>query len=195
MSLGGIDLQEKINLKDLEKAISKNPITIGEINGQKVIFNPNIPYEKIISICKNIANNILEQDGTYFPELKDILIFCFVVKNMTNLPIKEDKDQNLDMDFIYKLMVSDIGIKLKNHLKTDMTYQFLNRETKELLNYKKEIYFRSIKNKTFENLDNLILELQSMAKKISSFADEHKNLVKSKTINKMIETLDKFKKQ
>ncbi len=195
MSLGGIDLQEKINLKDLEKAISKNPITIGEINGQKVIFNPNISYEKVISICKNIANHSLEQDGTYFPELKDILIFCFVVKNMTNLPIKEDKEQNLDMDFVYKLMASDIGRKLKNYLKTDMTYQFLNRQTKELLNYKKEIYFRTIRNRTLENLDNLILELQSMAKKFSSFADEHKNLVENGTINKMMKTLDKFKKQ
>lgn len=188
-------MQEKISLKDFEKAISKNPITIGEINGQKVIFNPNISYEKVVSICKNIATHSLEQDGTYFPELKDILIFCFVVKNMTNLPIKEDKEQNLDMDFVYKLMASDIGRKLKNYLKTDMTYQFLNRQTKELLNYKKEIYFRNIKNKTLENLDNLILELQNIAKKFSSFTDKHKNLIESGTINKIIETLDKFKNQ
>ena len=188
-------MKEKMSLKDLEKVISKSPVQIGEINGQKVIFNPNISYEKAIYICKKVADIVLKQNGTYFPELRDVLIFCFIAKNMTNLPIKQDKDGNLDIEFFYKLMTSEVGKKFRNYFKSDPICNFIVRETRELLNYRKEIYLRTLnsQNKTLENLDSLITEAQSMIKKLSSFADEHKSFIESGAINKMIETLEKTK--
>ncbi len=188
-------MKEKLNLKDLEKEIIKESIQIGELNGKKVIFDPNISCDKVFMACKNIVNTILKPDGTYFPELKNILIFCFIIQNMTNIPIKKDKEGNLDTDFIYKLMESEIGKNLRKQLESDSNYNFLSNEIQEVLNYKKEIYLRKIasQNETLQNLDILIFQMQNAVQKIISLIDESKHLLSKNTINKIIETLDKTK--
>lgn len=188
-------MKEKLNLKDLENEIIKEPIQLGELNGKKVIFDSNISCDKALIACENIVNIILRPDGTYFPELKNILVFCFIIQNMTNLPIKKDREGNLDTDFIYKLMESEIGQNLRNQLKSDANYSFLTREIEEVLSYKKEIYLRKIanQNETLQNLDMLIFQIQNAVQKIISLIDESKHLLSKNTINKIIETVDKTK--
>jgi hypothetical protein len=188
-------LKEKLNLKALEKAISKEPIQLGEIDGKKIIFNPNISFEKIFIAGEKISDSILKADGSYRPELKGILIFCFIIQNMTNIPIKRDKDGTLDMDFIYTLMCSEIGENITNQIVTYPVYNFLYDKVEQTLDFKKEVYFRKIssQDKVLENLDGIISEVKNAVQKILSFTDEHKNLISSGTLNKMIETLDKFK--
>lgn len=181
--------------KDLEKEILRETVEIGEINGKKIIFNPNISCKKAFSFCEQASNDILNPDGMYLPGLKNILIFCFIVQNMTNLPVKRDKDGNLDIDFIYSLMCSKIGENLINKIIEHPVYNLLNDEIEEILNFKKEVYLRKLtpQNKIFENIDNLISEMRNAVQKISLFADEHKNLIENGTINRIIETLDKVK--
>lgn len=190
-----ICLNEKISLKDLEKEITEESTQIGEINGKKIIFNSGISYEKALYFCEKAVRNILNSDGIYLPGLKNILIFYFMVKNMTNLPIKKDKDGNLDIDYIYNLMYSKVGEKFINKFIARPIYSFLDDEIDQVLKFKKEIYLKTLnsKNKTLENIDNLIFDLQNMIQKISSFTDEHKTLISSGMLNKMIETLDKVK--
>lgn len=188
-------MNEKINLKDLEKVISKEPIQLGEIDGKKIIFNPNISFEKIFIAGEKISDSILKSDGTYHPELERILIFCFIIQNMTNIPVKRDKDGSLNMDFIYSLMHSEIGETIIDKIGVSPVYNFLYDKVEQTLDFKKEVYFRKIssQDKVLENLDGVISEIKNVVQKISSFTDEHKNLISSGTLNKMIETLDKFK--
>lgn len=190
-----IFLKEKLNLKDLEKSISKELLQLGEIDGKKIIFNPNISFEKIFIAGEKISDSILKADGSYRPELERILIFCFIIQNMTNIPIKRDKDGTLDMDFIYTLMCSEIGENITNQIVTYPVYNFLYDKVEQTLDFKKEVYFRKIssQDKILENLDGVISEVKNAVQKILSFTEEHKNLISSGTLNKMIETLDKFK--
>lgn len=188
-------LSGKISVKDVEKAISRQPIEIDEINGKKIIFNPNVSLEDILITVRKISNALLDEDGNFFPEIKQLLIFGFMVKNATNIPVKTNKDGNPNSDFIYNLMSGQIGEKLMSEFIVHPIYSFLCDGIEEILEFKKEVYFRRIShhNKTFEGIDTLILDIKNAVQKISSFADEHKNLVSSGTLNKMIETLDKFK--
>ena len=188
-------MNEKIKLKDLEKKILRETVEIGEINGKKIIFNPNISCTKAFSFCEQTSSDILNLDGMYLPGLKNILIFYFIAQNMTNLTIKKDKNGSLNIDFIYSLMCSEIGEKLILKFAAHPIYNFLNDEIEEILNFKREVYLRKLppQNKTFENIDNLISEIRNAVQKISLFADEHKNFIENGTINKMIETLDKVK--
>lgn len=188
-------IDKKLKLKDLEKEISQKSSEIGKLDDKNIIFNPNISCERAFIACERIANNVLKSDGTYLPELKNLLIFCFMVENTTNLPIKKDEDGNFDIDFIYSLMCSEIGQMLNNKFESDFIYKFLVNEVEQVLNYKKEVYFRkiSLQNKTLKSLDNLIEEIKNAVQKVSSFADEHKNLISNGTLNKMIETINNAK--
>ena len=190
-----IYLSEKISLKDLEKEIVRKTIEIGEVNGKKIILNQNISCKKIFSACEQISNDILNQEGIYIPELKNILVFCFMIKNMTNITIKKDKDGNIDIDFIYNLMCSDIGKNINTEFIKLPIYSFLNEEIQKILDFKKEVYIRKIscQNKTFQNIDSLILEFRSVIQKISVFTDEHKNFISSTAFNKIIDALDNRK--
>lgn len=184
-------MKDKINLKDVEKMIledSNKPIEIGEINGKKIIFNPHISCLKMFNMCKQITKDVLDSDGTYLPQLKDILIFYFMVESMTNIPIRYINNESLDIDFIYQLMNSKPGETLQSKFLESSAYDFLSRGIEEQINFKK-----SNINSKFENIDKLINEFYRVLKTISSLADEHKNLLSSGVLNKMIETLEKVK--
>lgn len=88
-----------------------------------------------------------------------------------------------------------IRLNITNQIVTYPVYNFLYDKVEQTLDFKKEVYLRKIssQDKVLENLDGVISEVKNAVQKILSFTDEHKNLLSSGTLNKMIETLDKFK--
>ena len=187
----------KIEIKEIEEMIKKAEIEIGQIKGKKIIFNPNISCEKIFAFCEQTSNAIFNPEGLYIPKLKDILIFAFMLENMTNIKIKKDENGNIDIDFIYSLMRSEIGKKISQKFKTDITYYFLVQEIKGIVSYKKDLYLKKVspQNKTLENIDNLIEELSETAGKISNFAEEQNKVVTNEKLDKIIKIFDKVKKE
>lgn len=192
-----IFLSAKLSLKEIEKIIDKKSVEICELNGETIVFNKNVSCEKIFAFCEQSSNLIFDPDGLYMPKLKDILIFEFMLENMTNVPVKKSSDNNIDIDFIYNFMRSNIGKKINQTFKTDPTYYFLSQELKGIVSYKKEVYLKTIesKSKVMENIDSLINDIKTTSQKISRFIDEHKDITSSEKLNKIVEVLDKVNKE
>lgn len=186
-------MKEKLILKEVEQIIKKEPIEVGEVNGKKVIFNPNVSYQKVITFCQQMSDIVLSANGMYLPKLKDILVFAFMVENMTNIPVKKDKEGNYNIDFLYNLLSSDIGKKLLQKFKSDTTYYFLIQELKTVVSFKKDVYLKSISpyNKIFEKIEGLIMDAKNAMYDISSFYKEIKNVESEKDIpQQQVETIN-----
>ena len=174
-------LKEKVVLKDVEQEIKNSPVEIGEINGKKVVFDSNVSCQKMLSFCQQMSNVIFNPNGMYLPKLKDVMVFAFLVENMTNIPIKKDKDSNYNIDYIYNLMNSEIGKKLMQKFKANANYYFITQELKTVVSYKKDAHLREISpaNRLIENIDELISRAKNAMKEVSNFYSEVKSLDKN----------------
>lgn len=166
-----------MNIKDLKNLVLENNEEIIEFEKHKIKFNSNISFEKLSLVSDKISDEVINSGGIYFPSLANVLIFYFLVLNMTDLPLKHG--ETIDIDFTYNLMISKLGKVLFDKFTGTTAYKTLKRQIDKQIQFKKECYIRKIsKDKTLENLDKLI-------KKITEVIENQKHLMSSETIKKL----------
>jgi len=186
-------LNKKIDLKNTNAITCKNPINIGKIGENDVIFDPNISCEKIFLMSEKIANYVINPDGTYMPELSKILIFYFAVQNMTNIKIDKDEEENIDIDFVYRFMTSKIGKKLQKVFNSSSEFKILKSQVQKQIAFKKEVYLKKISsNQTLKNIDKLVNLAYRTINKFSNFIDNQKDFISSENIKTITTAIEKL---
>ena len=166
-----------MNIKDLKNLVLENNEEIIEFEKHKIKFNSNISFEKLSLVSDKISDEVINSGGIYFPYLANVLIFYFLVLNMTDLPLKQG--DTIDLDFTYSLMISKLGEVIFDKFTGTTAYKTLKRQIDKQIQFKKDCYLRKIsKDKTLENLDKLI-------KKITEVIENQKHLMSSETIKKL----------
>ena len=166
-----------MNIKDLKNLVLENNEEIIEFEKHKIKFNSNISFEKLSLVSDKISDEVINSGGIYFPSLANVLIFYFLVLNMTDLPLKQG--DTIDLDFTYSLMISKLGKVLFDKFTGTTAYKTLKRQIDKQIQFKKECYIRKIsKDKTLENLDKLV-------QRVTEIIEKQNQLMSSETVEKL----------
>ena len=166
-----------MNIKDLKNLVLENNEEIIEFEKHKIKFNSNISFEKLSLVSDKISDEVINSGGIYFPSLANVLIFYFLVLNMTDLPLKQG--DAIDLDFTYSLMISKLGEVIFDKFTGTTAYKTLKRQIDKQIQFKKECYIRKIsKDKTLENLDKLV-------QRVTEIIEKQNQLMSSETVEKL----------
>lgn len=166
-----------MNIKDLENLVLENSEEIIEFEKHKIKFNPTMSFEKLSLVSDKVSDEVISNKGVYFPSLANVLIFYFLILNMTDLPLQPG--ETIDLDFTYSLMISKLGEMLFDKFTATKVYKTLKKQIDKQIQFKKDCYLRKIsKDKTLENLDKLV-------KKITEVLENQKHLMSSETVKKL----------
>ena len=166
-----------MNIKDLKNLVLENNEEIIEFEKHKIKFNSNISFEKLSLVSDKISDEVINSGGIYFPSLANVLIFYFLVLNMTDLPLKHG--DTIDLDFTYSLMISKLGEVIFDKFTATKAYKTLKKQIDKQIQFKKECYIRKIsKDKTLENLDKLV-------QRVTEIIEKQNQLMSSETIKKL----------
>ena len=166
-----------MNIKDLKNLVLENNEEIIEFEKHKIKFNSNISFEKLSLVSDKISDEAINSGGIYFPSLANVLIFYFLVLNMTDLPLKQG--DTIDLDFTYSLLISKLGKVLFDKFTGTTAYKTLKRQIDKQIQFKKECYIRKIsKDKTLENLDKLV-------QRVTEIIEKQNQLMSSETVEKL----------
>ena len=161
----------------LKNLVLENNEEIIEFEKHKIKFNSNISFEKLSLVSDKISDEVINSGGIYFPSLANVLIFYFLVLNMTDLPLKQG--ETIDIDFTYNLMISKLGKVLFDKFTGTTAYKTLKRQIDKQIQFKKECYIRKIsKDKTLENLDKLV-------QRVTEIIEKQNQLMSSETVEKL----------